>query len=188
MRAAHGIGRENGYSLVELMVALCLVGLMLSMAVIQIGTTRPGIVGDGAMRQLMGVLNRARETAIAQRREVDVAFSGNNRVQIIRDDVGVAETVLADIQFEGGVGYGLVAGIADTPDKFGNSSPISFGAAASIKFNTEGMLVDSGGTPVNGTVFVRIPNQPLSYRAVTILGSTGRVRGFRWNGSTWTRV
>ena len=59
-------------------------------------------------------------------------------------------------------------------------------------FNTEGMLVDSGGIPVNGTVFLLIPTdggfQQGSYRAVTVLGATGRVRGFRWNGGQWTRV
>ena len=68
------------------------------------------------------------------------------------------------------------------------SQPINFGAAVSMMFNTEGMFVDNGGIPVNGTVFLLIPNQPGSFRAVTVLGSTGRVRGFRWNGGQWTRV
>ena len=74
------------------------------------------------------------------------------------------------------------------PTDSATSQPVNFGAAATIMFNTEGMLVDSGGIPVNGTVFLLIPNQPGSFRAVTVLGATGRVRGFRWNGGQWTRV
>ena len=30
-----------------------------------------------------------------------------------------------------------------------------------------------------------IPNVLLSLRAVTVLGSTGHVRGYRWNGLDW---
>jgi len=37
-------------------------------------------------------------------------------------------------------------------------------------------------------VFVTLPNVVLSARAVTVLGSTGRVRGYRWDGSGWKVV
>jgi hypothetical protein len=96
--------------------------------------------------------------------------------------------VLSELPFEGTVQYGVLPNTTDTPDGFGNSQPINFGAAALVMFNTEGMLVDSGGLPVNGTLFMLIPNQPTSFRAVTVLGSTGRVRGFRWSGFRWDRV
>jgi hypothetical protein len=33
-----------------------------------------------------------------------------------------------------------------------------------------------------------IPNIGESARAVTVLGSTGRVRGYRWNGTNWKVV
>ena len=59
-------------------------------------------------------------------------------------------------------------------------------------FTTDGTLIDSGGTPINGTVFLSIQNQPESARAVTVLGSTGRVRGYKWvvgkTISSWSRV
>jgi hypothetical protein len=55
-------------------------------------------------------------------------------------------------------------------------------------FTTDGTLIDSNGSPVNGTVFLSIANVPKSARAVTVLGATGRVRGYRWTGLAWTRV
>jgi hypothetical protein len=39
--------------------------------------------------------------------------------------------------------------------------------------------------PVNGTVFVGVPGLPYTARAVTILGATGRIRSYHWNGTTW---
>jgi prepilin-type N-terminal cleavage/methylation domain-containing protein len=182
---------ERGVSLVEMLVAVAIIGILTSMAVVQIGAVRPGMQADGAMRVVMSQLNSARETAISQRRRVEVSFNDvgeNSWVRVTRHELPNGTTVLMDVPFEGGVRYGLWPGVQDTPDAFGNISAINFGAAITVMFNTEGMLVDNAGMPVNGTVFMRIPGQPGSYRAVTVLGSTGRVRGFRWNGGQWTRV
>jgi prepilin-type N-terminal cleavage/methylation domain-containing protein len=186
---------DRGISLVEIMVAVAIIGVLTSMAVIQIGAVRPGMQADGAMRSVIAHLNAARETAISQRRLVEVAFTNaavsggiGGWVRVTRRELPNGTTVLTDVPFEGGVRYGLWPSAPDTPDSFGNSSEIYFGAAVTVMFNTEGMLVDNAGLPVNGTVFLIIPGQPESYRAVTVLGSTGRVRGFRWNGGQWTRV
>jgi len=188
MSSTRSVQRQDGYSLLEVLVAVTLVGLLSAMTVVQIGSVRPGLQSDGAMRRVMAELNAARETAISQRRLIEVTFQGSTRVIVTRHEIPNGATVLLDVPFEGGVQYGLVSGVVDTPDAFGNSSPVSFGAATRVMFNTEGMLVDAAGLPVNGTVFLAIPNQPLSLRAVTVLGTTGRVRGFKWNGGQWTRV
>ena len=169
------------------MVAVAIIGILSSMAVIQIGAVRPGLEADGAMRVVMAQLNAARETAISQRRRVEIKFLNGSWVKVTRYDLPAGTTILAEVPFEGGVRYGLMANVQDTPDAFGNVAPVSFGAAPTVMFNTEGMLVDSGGIPVNGSVFLLIPNQPTSFRAVTVLGATGRVRGFRWNGG-WSRM
>ena len=65
---------------------------------------------------------------------------------------------------------------------------MDFGSAQTIAFNSDGMLIDGAGNPVNGTIFLMLPNVPGSLRAVTVLGSIGRVRGYRWNGTQWTRA
>jgi prepilin-type N-terminal cleavage/methylation domain-containing protein len=181
---------ERGFTLVEMMMAVMLIGILGSMAIFQIGTARPGMVADGAMRTVMGQLNLARETAVAQRRQVDVVCDEDKQVlRLIRRDLPEGTTVLAETPFEGGVHYDLPESLPlDTPDKFGKGTPVYFGAAESISFNSDGMLIDGGGSPVNGTIFLMLPRQPLSLRAVTVLGSIGRVRAYRWNGVAWTRA
>jgi prepilin-type N-terminal cleavage/methylation domain-containing protein len=181
---------ERGFTLIETMMAVMLIGILGSMAIFQIGSARPAMVADGAMRTVMGQLNLARETAVAQRRQVDVVCDEDKQVlRLIRRDLPEGTTVLAETPFESGVRYGIPDSLpSDTPDQFGKSAAVSFGAAQSISFNTDGMLIDAGGSPVNGTIFLMLPKQTLSLRAVTVLGTVGRVRGYRWNGVAWTRA
>jgi Tfp pilus assembly protein FimT len=170
------------------MVTMGVMAIVGSMATIQIGTVRRAMQGDGGMRLVMAQLNTAREMAITQRRNMEIRFVGNNWVQIVRNEVPSGTTVVTNVAMEGNVQYSLVSGVVDTPDGFGNSSAISFGSAQKIMFGTNGTLIDNNGFPINGTVFLSIPNIPESFRAVTVIGATGRVRGYRWNGAAWTRV
>jgi hypothetical protein len=56
-------------------------------------------------------------------------------------------------------------------------------------FQNDGELVD-GSTfqPINGTVFLGVSTlNTTSARAITVLGSTGRVRAWKFNGSAWSQ-
>jgi Tfp pilus assembly protein FimT len=184
----HHARSQRGISLIDVIVTLSIIGIVGSMATMQIGTVRRSMQGDGAMRMAMAQLNRARDMAVTQRRNMEVRFVNSKWLQIIRNDVPSGTTVLTNVAFENNAQYALVAGVGDTPDGFGNSSAVSFGAATTIMFGPSGTLIDNNGDPINGTVFFCIPNVPESYRAVTVLGATGRVRGYRWTGAAWTAV
>ena len=93
--------------------------------------------------------------------------------------------MLSNIPIEGGVQFVLVAGLPDTPDAFGKASGVDFGTAFNVKFTPDGTLVNQDGAGANGTVFIAVPKLATSARAVTILGSTGRVRGYKWDGRQW---
>ena len=188
MRNRTRIQSVGGFTLIEMMLVVCVMGIIAAMASFQIGSVRPGMQGDGAMRTVMAELNGAREMAIAQRRFMEISVVGTNRLQVIRHDLPNGTTTLRDVAFESGIQYGLISGITDTPDTFGNGTSTSFGSATSIMFSTDGGLIDTGGAPVNGTVFLTIPSVAMSFRAVTVQGSTGRVRGYKWTGSQWRRV
>jgi Tfp pilus assembly protein FimT len=184
----HQARSERGVTLIDTMVTLGVMAIVASMATMQIGVVRRAMKGDGAMRAVMAQLNTAREMAITQRRNMEVQFVGGHFVQIIRNEVPSGTTVVANVELEGNARYSLVTGVPDTPDNFGNTSAVSFGSAAKIMFGPNGALIDTNGSPVNGTVFLQIADFKESFRAVTVAGATGRVRGYRWNGSVWTRV
>jgi len=183
-------GSQAGYSLIELMATLAIMGIVSAIAFVNIGATLPGLKSDGAMRLVMTQLNTARETAITQRRNFQVSFINGNRIQIIRQNFPAGTTLLSTVYLEGGLTYRVDPSIAlDTPEGFGKSLGVDFGTAISILFSPDGTLINQSGVPVNGTVFLSSPNTPQrSARAVTVLGATGRVRGYRWSGHSWERV
>jgi hypothetical protein len=162
--------------------------LLTTMAIVQLNASRPALKGDGAMRVVLGQLTQARESAIAQRRYVRVVLTAPNQVQTVREDSLVSLTTLTSALIEGGAQFTQIDHLPDTPDGFGNAGAVWFGTALNVKFTPEGTLVNQDGAFVNGTAFLALPGQALSARAITILGSTGRIRGYRWDGSQWSRV
>jgi hypothetical protein len=166
-----------------------LMGILSSMAVMQMSRTRPALRGDGAMRVILAQMRTARELAISERRYMRVVFAGTNRVDVVREEVpGPATTVLGSRLLEGGMEFALVGGVPDTPDSFGATSAVAFGVVTDIKFSPDGTLVNQNGQSINGSVFLAIPTVKESVRAVTVLGSTGRIRGYRWDGRNWKLV
>jgi len=179
-----------GFSLIEMVMIVGIMGILMSMAVLQIGQSQPILKSDGAMRVVLAQFNSARELAITQRRYMDVSITaGSNQVQILREEVpGPTLTVISSVILEGGIKFQLITGLADTPDAFGKTSAVSFGSATQIRFATDGTLIDQNGNSLNGTVFMASTGVARSARAVTIFGSTGRVRGYRFDGALWQRV
>ena len=177
---------ELGWSLVETMVALAVAGTVAAAAALVV----PGVVAftkaDGGAGQLEAALRVAREQAISQRRNVRLDFVAPRTMVVSREEVpGPALTEIGRIELEGGTQFLTYPGVPDTPDGFGNASATSFGGAANVKFTSEGTFVDQNGDEVNGTMFVGLPNQAMTARAVTVFGPTALVRGWRWQGNVW---
>jgi prepilin-type N-terminal cleavage/methylation domain-containing protein len=189
---------QRGVTLVEMLLVLAVMGIVGAMGAAQLVDVTRSMKGDGAMRLVMSQLVQAREMAITQRRTMEIKFvggAGGNWIQVVRHEVpGTGTTTLSSVAFEGNVGYRLTSTVTtDTPDGFGISgAPLAFGTATTYTFSSDGTLIDQSGNPLNGTVFLA-NDSVKSQRAVTVMGGTGRVRGFRWtcnisNVCGWTRV
>jgi Tfp pilus assembly protein FimT len=179
---------ERGYSLVEVLVVASLSMVLMAMALVQINTSRAVMNADNAMRLVMGELGRARDMAIQQRRNIQVTFHNGNEMRMTRLEIPNGSTLLRRTIMEGNLRFALPAGTPDTTDGFGAGSALDFDGSGTVIFNSDGMLVDNTGSTINGTIFLAAPNDPYATRAVTVLGATGRVRGFRRLNTTWGRV
>jgi len=140
-----------------------------------------------AMYQTVAQLRRGRELAVAQRRQIELRFTSNNQIDLLRiEEPGHTRTVLDTASFDGHCEFMKFDSIADdTPDGFGNTSAVSFGGASTLIFTTEGTLVNESGDPVSGTLFLGIAQHPEAARAVTLLGATGRIKSYRWARNRW---
>ncbi len=185
---------ERGFSLIEVIVVASLSMVIMGMALVQIGASRATMNADNAMRLVMSELNRARDTAMAQRRNVQITFPGtSNEIRLLR--IGVPPepptTLLRRTIMEGNIRFMLPSGTPDTTDAFGAGSALDFDGALAgdVIFNSDGMLVHrTSGTILNGTIFMAAPNDQFATRAITVLGSTGRVRAYKRLNSAWGRI
>jgi len=90
---------------------------------------------------------------------------------------------MSTMLLESGVTFHLYTSQPNTPDMFGNAGDWDFGATTTtMAFTPEGSLVNQLGVPINGTVYLGRPTDTKTARAVTVFGTTGRIRGYRWLG------
>jgi len=171
--------------MVEISIVILLISVFAAFALVNIEGIVPRMDANAALSQAVAQLRRGRELAIAQRRNIEVRFLDNNQIQLVRFDVPNGRTVLDTLTLENDMEFMLFGGIPDTPDSFGKGSPVDFGGSNTLIFLSDGTLVDATGNPLHGSVFIGLPDHPETARAVTVVGATGRVRGYRWTGSSW---
>ena len=176
---------ERGFSLPEILTVVALIGVLSGITIIAFQSAATTIQGDSNLRIVERQLKLARDTAVAQRRSVEVQFAAPNELRVIRRDLPSGATLLQSAVLENNTTFLRFAGVPDTPDSFGGAGAINLGGAAAVLFTSDGMFVDGAGTPVNATVYVGQAGKNLTQRAVTIFGSTARIRTYRWNGSQW---
>jgi len=154
----------------------------------------PGIRADSAMQVLQIQLRQAREASVDQRRNLTVTFQGTAELVTVRVNLDGSTTQLSDYFLPYGMVYGVLAGVPDVPapDNNGNTQALDFHGApgcttlpCTLTFQSDGSVVDTSGNPANGTIFIGKTGQSQTARAVAILGATGKMKNYRYNGSVW---
>jgi len=182
---------QRGFSLLEILTAVAIISIISAMAMLNYGTILPNFKANSAMDQLLYQLRSARERAISHRRDVQVQFVGTNQLTVTEIWLVGTAPPATTVSFEGGAKFMVFPTLPDIPApfNFGNTSAVYFGGISggppTMKFTTSGAFIDGGNTLVNGTVFMGIPGSPSTARAISILGATGRVREYHWDGTQW---
>jgi type II secretory pathway pseudopilin PulG len=190
---------EHGFTLVETVMVVAIMMVLMGIAVIQSFGSLESYQANSALDVVVSQLRVARELAITQRRTVqlwiDTAPEAQDNRYHIKYQVQPAPQTnevagpLVSVPLPGATQLVLEAGVPDTPMAFGNSSPVYIGnppvngGPPIMQFNSTGTFTDNTGiTLLYGTIFIGVPNQVSTARAVTIMGGTGRVRAYTWRG------
>jgi prepilin-type N-terminal cleavage/methylation domain-containing protein len=184
---------EAGFTLLEVLVVVGLMGVLAGMALMVSPTFSRTARADASVQQLVDAVRSAREMAISQRRNIELQFVGLNAVQTVRIDIGTngvqtGTTVLRTVELENRMQFRRDPAVADdTPEQFPGIGAIAFGVPAATRriFTSEGTFVDQDGDPLNGTVYLAVPEEPNSSRAITVMGPTALIKVWRWNGREW---
>ena len=201
---------QSGFSLVELIIVVFIAFTLMGAAVVLTDSTQRAYKANAARDLVVTQLRLARELATSKRRNVRVDFTPPNQVQVTvqylpgeapGNPIKPVYLNNADHGLTNGSQFYLFPTLPDTPMAFGNTQAINLaqpsgGGAWGVMFTTSGALVGTSSlaamnlignsNPVNATIFIGIPGTTTTARAVTVLGSTGRVRSYTWTGTQWT--
>lgn len=194
-QAVPGRTSTGGFTLVEVLVVIVIIFTISAMAIILMQPTIQQMRANAAMDQVLEQLRTAREYSIAYRRYVQVLFIAPNQVQVVIKNSltpgAGADVIQSTVTLEGTVSFFVFGGQPDTPDLYGNGNAILFaglpgGPPAGMYFQSDGEFINAGtGQPINGSVFLANPTIPTSARAVTVLGTTGRIRAWKGTSTGW---
>ena len=177
---------QAGFTLIEMMIVIAVSIILAAMAVPVTKGVLSGAKADSSLGATVDVLTQARDQAVAQRRNFELAFVGTSHLQVWRIEVpSGTRTQIMDVPLENKQQFQKFTGLPDTPDAFGNASSIQFSGTGPWMFTSDGSLIDSNGDVSNGTVFLGVPNDVMTARAVTVFGATGLMRTWRWRGTKW---
>ncbi|MGB6484199.1 MAG: type II secretion system protein [Candidatus Acidiferrales bacterium] len=185
--------RSSGFSILELLVSILIMGVMVAATLARMQPTIQQMHANSAAYLIEGQMRLARQTSIAQRRDIVIQFLGTNQVTVTRQEIPAGTTVLSNVFLSPTVQF-MLLGNGDTPDGFGDGAAVCFtyippaGTCTIppiIQFQSDGTLIDGNGNQLDGTIFIGVANIPTSARAITILGTTGQVRMYHATGSGW---
>ncbi len=93
-RACNTMNSESGVTLIELLVACAVLGIMAAIAIPGYMSMMPGMRLNGATRMVAGDLMSARMSAVKENNEYKVSFINDHQYKILDDDNndGIADT------------------------------------------------------------------------------------------------
>jgi Tfp pilus assembly protein FimT len=194
---------HRGISLIEMMIVVAIAMTIAGMIVVHLTPTLQSFRSNAAASQVTDVLRQAREYAITYRRYVQITFPNysptgvNNQIAItVKNSITPTyggpvqpDVVLTTVTLSGNVNFQLEAGQPDTPDAFGNTTAVNFagtdgGPTTGMFFQADGTFVNLTGNYINGSIFLGSNKSAPTARAITVLGTTGRIRAYHINGAS----
>jgi len=194
--------KNRGFSLLEMLITIAICMIMAGVTFITLMPLFKQSHVDAAYDTTLSVVRSYRNLSITQSKRYMLTFTapGTITVQYLGVGVPVAPppvtvatyTLPNDIQFAVQAGFPTAA-----PDSFGTGTTaidfdqgVGAGGLNYIVFMPDGSSQDTLGNFNSGVLYLTRPGDLDSSRAVSVFGTTGRVRGWRLysqNGNTWVQ-
>jgi len=190
------VRKMRGFSVVEMMIVIIIIMIVMSTAFIQIGPVLKNAKAETALQTTLGQMRRAHELAVDRRLVYRVSFTAPRTIQL--DQVNIDPATLAKtfvfqsrIDLPSDISFAIAAGIptsaATVPEGYGNGTvAIDFardfgGGGTEVYFQRDGRALDATNRLNNGLVYMCRSGEFKSCRAVSLVGATGRSKGWRLN-------
>ena len=178
----------RGFTVVELIIVVAAVAIGAALAIPTITDTVQYYDAESAMQSVVAQLRQGRQQAVDLRRVTRVTFTTPGNVRTERLEAGNwREVVSIDLPrgFEFRIEGGLPVDLDSTPDRLGAASAIDFGGESRIFFRPDATATNSLGQITGGIVYLAKVGQLDTARAVTLFGSTARIRPWHFVDGAW---
>lgn len=166
---------HKGFSLVEVMIVVALIGILLAVAVPNVLSWLPNMRLKAAARDLFSNMQRTRMEAVKTNQDWTIVFdTANGRYQIRAGDGTIRQTVTFADDYRSGVGFGH--GSATTP--------IAGPFDDNVTYSTNVVTFNGRGTGNSGYVYLENVNQDATVYAVGTQTS-GVIMLKKWTGGGW---
>jgi prepilin-type N-terminal cleavage/methylation domain-containing protein len=181
---------KRGFTLLEMMIV---VGIGLIMAGVTLVAMMPMLKQnhvDAAYDTTLSVLRNYRNQSITKSKRYILIFTPPATITVqywgVAVPVSPAPVTVATYTLPTDIQFAVQAGFPNPgPDGFGTgATPVTFNACVLVGqscliFYPDGSAQDDLGNFDNGVVYLTRPGDLYSSRAVSVFGTTGRVRGWR---------
>lgn len=176
---------ESGFSLLELMVVVGIIGVLSAMTLPQLAAMRR-IQRAAAVPFLVKTqIRMARQQAMSQRQPV--TFQYDDRFKQVAIVTGGVQSRTLSLIGDGITSTELMYGPPPAMSgALGDSTNVTVlsGNQINITFQPDGSVIDGAGQPVNFALFFYNSKDPKNTAsAISVLGSAGRVKTWRYNSS-----
>jgi type II secretory pathway pseudopilin PulG len=198
--------KTRGFSLLELMAALGIAMVAISITAISLQPMLNQARVNTAYDTTLMALRNYRVQAITQRKRYMVAFTAPGTITVsylgVAVPVNPAPVVVETLTIPPDVEFAVTSGLPSTPaavpDGFGSGATaidfdqgVGLGSQNYVLFMPDGSAQDTLGNLNSGILYMGRANDLYSWRAITVFGSTGRLRGWRLvdgsKGVQWTQ-
>ncbi|MFI5072144.1 MAG: Tfp pilus assembly protein FimT/FimU [Terriglobales bacterium] len=203
--------KMRGFSLVELMVVVAIGMIMAGIAFMSLQPAIRDARINNAYDTALTQLRIARERAIAERTRYIVAFGANvpplaaagvpapdaQSIQLwhwaVATPVSPPPVLISSVELPYDVNFQAVGGLPNPgPDNWGTGGVaidfdqgVGIGGLTYVMFMPDGSSRDELGNSNSGVLYLSRAATLASSKAVTVFGTTGRVRGWRLSGAAW---
>lgn len=189
---SHGVEAQRGFSLLEMLTVIAIMFVVIAFAIFNMYGALPSSQTEAGLNAAVAVFRHGHDIAISERRNFQLvipAVTPPNQIGLERLEVGGTVTALPVTTLPGPAQFGLDPSITTAPEtgliQSTCSSGLCFGGTLTQTWQPDGTFVQTNGQTLTAVVYIMVPGQPSAQRAFTILGSTGRIRTYRWTGTQW---
>jgi len=183
------VRNKAGFSLIELMITVMFLVIVASVSIPYITPVLRARDVDMAVRTVVWEMGRARQLSVDRRRDIRVTLAAPRSITTAQR-VSAVWTQVSQVELPGDMEFRIEQGVSKGPPKtpssdYGILDPINLCNQHLVYFLPDGSAIEGSGQICSGVVYLARANELETSRAVTLFGSTGKMKRWRYVEGLW---